>query len=118
LPCREAFDLFATASTFAARVAGIDAGGDDPAVPGFVLRKLENAPLHPEGPLAVAPFAILALLWFELAQMLEDQNAGSLVFGKLNNTSTHQVRKVLIGIADMPPEVGIILLPPCDDASP
>src|SRR5690349_845801 len=109
LPCGIANEFLATACAFATRVAGVDAGGNDPLIPGFVFGVLENASLHPEGSFAIAPFAVLALLCFELAKMLEDQDRCFLFFGKLNNASTHQVRKVLIGMADLPPEVGIIL---------
>jgi hypothetical protein len=50
--------------------------------------------------------------------VLKDENAGSLGFGKLNNASTYPVSQILIGMADLPPEGGIVLLKGRDDASP
>jgi hypothetical protein len=67
LACRIASDLCATASAFSTRVARVDAGGNDPLIVGLVFGVVEDAPFHPEGSLAIATFAILALLRFELA---------------------------------------------------
>jgi hypothetical protein len=50
--------------------------------------------------------------------VLKDQDAGSLLHGKLNNASTHQVSQILIGMADLPPEVGIVLRARRYDTSP
>jgi hypothetical protein len=49
--------------------------------------------------------------------MLKDQNTRPLFFGKLNNASAHQMGEILIGIPDLAPEGGIILLPLFNDAS-
>jgi hypothetical protein len=98
-------------STFPTGVSGIDTGRDDPLIPRLVLGVLEEASLHPEGPFAVTPTTILALLRFELAQVLEDQNGGSMLLGKLHDASTHLVREILIGMPDLVPEGGVVLLP-------
>ena len=49
--------------------------------------------------------------------MLKHQNGRSMLFGKLDNASTHQVREGLISMGDLAPTVYVVLLPFCDDAS-
>src|SRR2546426_10942318 len=101
--------------TFSTRIPGIDAAGDDPFLPCLVLGILEDASFHPEGAFAIAATTIHAFLWFELAQMLEDENGGFMLLSKLDNASTHLMRKVLIGMFDLAPEVYIVLFPVGDE---
>ena len=68
-------------------------------------------------PFAIAPVAIFALLWLEGAQVLKDQDAGPLLFGKLDNASADQVREVLICLSDLAPESRIVLFALRNDAS-
>jgi hypothetical protein len=72
LSLRIASDEAMTTRTFAARVTGIDSAGDDPRIPRLVFGIRENASLHPIRPLRIAAMAILALLWFQVAQMLKN----------------------------------------------
>jgi hypothetical protein len=78
-----------TTSTFPTGVAWIDPAGDDALVPCLIFGVLEDAPLHPEGSLAVSPTAILASLGFEVAEVLKHQDGRSVVMSKLDNASTH-----------------------------
>jgi hypothetical protein len=50
---------------------------------------------------AVATAAILALLWLEIAQMLKHQDRGLMLDGKLDNTRTHQMGKIVVAAADL-----------------
>ena len=102
---------------FSTGIAWIDTAGDDALVPRLVLRVLEDASLHPVGTFRVATTAILALLWFEMAQMLKHQNRCVVLFGKLDNASTHQMCYLLIAVADFAPEIGIVLFAFSNDAS-
>ena len=91
-------------------IARANSAGEHAFMVGFVLGVLEDAPLHPESSFAVTATAIPALLWLELAQVLKDKDGGLMLFGKLNNASTDQMGKVLIGVFDLAPEVHVILL--------
>ncbi len=102
---------------FSTGIAGIDSAGDDSFIPCLVLGIAEDAPLHPESPLALASTAILALGRLEVPQVFKHQDGRLMLFGKLDNTSTHQVRDGLIYIAYLLPKSNIILLSPCDNAS-
>jgi len=106
-----------TTSTFPTGVAWIDSAGDDALVPCLIFGVLEDAPLHPEGSLAVSPATILALLWFEIAEVLKHQDGRPVVVSKLDNAGTHQVCERLIDVFDLAPEVGIVLFAIGDDAS-
>jgi hypothetical protein len=97
------------ARTFAARIARVDSAGDDSLIPRFLLGVSEDASLHPVGAFAVAATAILAFLWFQVAQVLKHQKSGFMLLGELDNASTHQVCEMLIGIPDLAPEISIIL---------
>jgi hypothetical protein len=98
-----------TASALPTGVAGIDTTGEDALVPRLVPGVIENAAFLPESAFAVAPTAIGALLRFELAQVLKNENRRSVLLGKLHNASTELVGQVLIGIPDLAPE-GLIVL--------
>jgi hypothetical protein len=41
--------------------------------------------------------------------MFKHQDARLVLLGKLDNTSTHQVRDMLIDMVDLPPEVDVVL---------
>src|SRR5258708_1906859 len=109
LPLLIACHQAVTTSTFPPSVAWIDPAGDDPLVPCLIFGVLEDAPLHPEGSLAVSPTAILASLRFAGAELLTHQDGRRVVMSKLDNTSTHQVRERLIAVLDLAPEVNIVL---------
>jgi hypothetical protein len=49
--------------------------------------------------------------------VLEDEDGSPLLTGELDNTRTHQMGYLLIHVADLAPEVGIVLFVLCDDAS-
>ncbi len=117
LPLLIACHQTATTSTFPTGVAWIDPAGDDALVPCLIFGVLEDAPLHPEGPLAVSPAAIRASLGFEIAEVLKHQDGRPMVMSKLDDASTHQVRERLIDVLDLAPEVGIVLFALGDDAS-
>jgi hypothetical protein len=106
-----------TASTLSTRVSGTHATGDEALIPCLVLGILEDASRDREGSFAVPTTAIPALLWLELAQMLKDKDGGSLLFGKLNNASTHLMREVLIGVPHLAPKVYVILFAFGDQSS-
>src|SRR5258708_28684030 len=109
LPLLIACHQAVTTSTFPTGVAWIDPAGDDALVTCLIFGVLEDAPLHPEGSLAVSPTAILASLRFEVAEMFKHQDGRPVVMSKLDNTSTHQVRERLIAVLDLAPEVNIVL---------
>src|SRR5258708_13023102 len=91
LPLLIACHQAVTTSTFPTGVVWIDPAGDDALVPCLIFGVLEDAPLHPEGSLAVSPTAILASLRFEVAQMLKHQDHRPLVMTKLHNATTLHV---------------------------
>jgi hypothetical protein len=105
-----------TAMAFPGCVARVDPARDDPLVPRLIFGVVEDPPLHPERSFHVAPAAILALFGLEVSQVFKHQNGCPLLSGKLDNTSTHQMGNMLIHIADLAPEVGIVLLILCNDA--
>src|SRR6266571_2733759 len=104
-------------STLSAGVSWVDPTGEKTFAVGLVLRVLEDASLHPEGPFAIASSAVLALLWLEMAQVLKYQDRRAVLFGKLHNASTHQMRDGLVHVVDLAPEVGIVLFAFCYRAS-
>ena len=110
LPLCIPHDQGMTTVAFSGRVARIDAAGDDPQVPRLIFGIIEDPSLHPELSFAVAPVAIFPLRGLEVAQVLEHQETCPLRLGKLDNTSAHQMRGLLIHMADLAPEVGIVLL--------
>jgi hypothetical protein len=118
LPLLIACHQAVTTSTFPTGVAWIDPAGDDALVPCLLFGVLEDAPLHPEGSLAVSPAAIRASLGLEVAEVLKHQDGRPVVVSKLDNASTHQVRERRIDVLDLAPEVGIVLFALGDDASP
>jgi hypothetical protein len=107
-----------TAMAFPARIARIDAAGDDTTcIPRLVLRVLENAPFHPVGAFPVAAARILAFFRAQVAEMLEDQYACLLLDGELDNAGAHLVRDVLIDVPDLAPQISIVLFPFGNEAS-
>jgi hypothetical protein len=103
--------------TLSGRVARVDPARDDLLIPRLILCVLEDAPLHPVGSFAVPPVAILPPLRPQVPQVLEDEDASSLLAGELDDTGTHQMGYLLIHVADPAPEVGIVLFVLRDDAS-
>ncbi len=104
-------------STLSASVSWIDPTSDNALVICFVFGVLEEASLHPISPFAIASVAVLALDWLEITQMLKHQYSCLILLGKLNNTSTHEMGYLLVYVADFVPEVDIVLLTLCDNAS-
>ena len=117
LPLLIACHQAVTTSTFSTGVAWIDPAADDALVPCLIFGVVEDAPLHPEGSLAVSPPAILASLGFEVAEVLKHQDARPMVMSKLDNASTHQVRERFIDMFDLAPEVNIVLFALSYDSS-
>src|SRR5260370_924824 len=117
LPLGVANNQALATSAFSGRIAGADPAGDDPRVIRLILRIFEDTPLHPERSLRVPPAAILALFRFEVSQVFKHQNGSPLLTGELDNAGAHQMRKVLIGVADLAPEIGVVLFPFGHDAS-
>ena len=76
----------------------------------LVLRVVENAPFHPEGPFAIASFAILAFLRLEVPEMLKHQDACFVLLGKLDNADAHQMSHMLVDVPDLLPQVRIVQL--------
>ena len=105
------------AMTFPARIARVDPTGDDLLVPCLIFGIGEDTPFHQESPFAIAPVAIRALFGLEVTQMLEDKDRCLLLSGKLDNAGTHQMGNLLVHVADLAPEVGIVLFVLCNDAS-
>ncbi len=101
---------------FSRCVARVDPTGDDPLVPRLVFGVGEDPPLHPECSFAVSPAAILAQITLEGSQVFKHENSRPLLSGKLHNASAHQMGNVLIGVADLAPEVGIVLFVLGNDA--
>jgi hypothetical protein len=99
------------------RVARTHAAGDDPLMPCLVFGVPEDAPFHPECPLAVAPAAIPALLWSKLREVFKHQNGRSLLLREIDNAAGNQVGKILITGSDLAPESHVILLPLGDETS-
>ena len=117
VPLGIANDRGMAAMTLSGRVARVDPAGDDLLVPRLIFGVLEDAPLHPVGSFAVAPAAILPLFRPEVAQVLKDEDGSPLLAGELDNARTHQMGNLLIHVADLAPEVGIVLFVLRDDAS-
>ena len=117
LPLGIANDQAMAASAFSGRIAGVHPASNHPQVPCLVFGEVEDPPLHPEGTLAVPPVAILAFFRLEVPQVLKDQNTGPLLAGELDNASAHQMGNLLICVADLAPEVGIVLFMFGNDAS-
>src|SRR2546430_599318 len=84
---------------------------------GLILGILENTPFHPESPFAIASSAVLALLWFEIAQVLKHHDACLMLFGELDKTTAHQMSDLLINVSDLAPQIRIVLFVLRDDAS-
>src|SRR5947207_11346623 len=116
LPLGVTHDAGITAMAFSRCVARVDPTGDDPLVPRLVFGVGEDPPLHPECSFAVSPAAILALFRLEGSQVFKHENSRPLLSGKLHNASAHQMGNVLIGVADLAPEVGIVLFVLGNDA--
>jgi hypothetical protein len=116
LPFGVTYDEGVTAMAFSGRVARVDSAGEDLSVPRFILGVLENPPFHPERSLRVPPAAILALFRAEVPQVFKHEDGSPLLCGELDNASAHQMGKVLIGVADLAPEIGIVLFVLCNDA--
>ena len=112
-----AHDQAMAAVTLSTGVARIDAGGDDLMLPCLILAIAENAALHPVGAFAVAPARIPALFGLEIAQVFKHQDACTMLSCELDNARAHQMGKGLITVADLAPEVGIVLLVLSQDAS-
>ena len=117
VPLGIANDQAMAASAFSGRIAGVHSAGNNPQVPCLVFGEVEDPPLHPEGTLAIPPVAILAFFRLEVPQVLEDQNTGPLLAGEPDNARAHQMGNMLIGVADLAPEVGIVLFIFGNDAS-
>jgi hypothetical protein len=96
-------------------VAWTHAAGDDPLMPRLVFGVPEDAPFHPEGPLAVATAAIPAFLWPKLREVFKHQDGRSLLFRESDNAAGNQVGKFLITGSDLAPESDVILLPLGDE---
>jgi hypothetical protein len=106
-----------TSSAFPAGILWIDPAGDDSSlVPRFVFAVAENAPLHPEGSLYVSLMTIAASLRFQVAEVFEHQDGGSLFSGKLDNAMADLVSKILVTVMDFAPEVHIVLFSKCKQA--
>ena len=96
-------------SAFSTGISGVDPTRENTRIIGFVLRIFENAPFHPECSFTIASSAILAFGRFEVTQVLEYQHACLMLLGELDNASAHQVGDLLVCVADLLPEVGIVL---------
>ena len=90
-------------STFSTGIPRIDPTGENTSIIRFVLAVIENASLHPECPLAIASFAVLAFRWLEVSQVLKHHNGCFVLLGKLDNASAHQMSYLLINVADLAP---------------
>ncbi len=96
-------------SAFSTRIAWIDSARENAFVIRFVFGVLEDTSFHPEGSFAIASVTILPSGRFEIAQVLKHQDARLVLSGKLDNTSTHSMRDLLIDMVDLPPEVNVVL---------
>src|SRR5450759_1364593 len=105
-----------TAMAYYGRVARVEATGDEPSVPRNIFGEVEDPPLHPESSLSVPSAAILALCRLEVSQVFKHQYGSPLLYGELDNASAHQMRNVVIGVADLAPQVGIVLFADRDHA--
>ena len=103
-------------SAFSTRISWIDSARENAFGIRFVFGVLEDPSLHPESPFAIASVTILPSGRFEIAQVLKYQDARLVLFGKLDNTSTHQMRDMLIDLVDLPPELDVVLFAFHDDA--
>src|SRR5260370_11772884 len=106
-----------TASALSGRIARVHPAGEDTHVIRVILRIFENTPLHPKCSFDVSPMAILALLRLEVPQVFKHEDGSPLLCGELDNASAHQMGDLLISVADLAPEVGIVLFVLCNDAS-
>lgn len=103
------------ARALTACIARTHAAGDDPLMPRLVFGVPEDAPFHPEGPLAVAPAAIPAFLWSKLREVFKHQDGRSLLLREIDKAAGNQVGKFLITGSDLAPESDVILLPLGDE---
>jgi hypothetical protein len=105
-----AHDQAMAVMTLSTGIARVHTGGDDFMLPCLILAIAEDAALHPVGAFRVATVRILALLRLEITEMFKDENACLMLGGELDNARTHQMGKGLITMAELAPEVGIVLL--------
>ncbi len=111
-----AHDQTIAAMTLTAGIARIHTTGDDLLLPCLIFGIAEDAALHPVRTFRVATARILPLFGFEIAQVLKHHDARFIFFGELDYASAHQMGKGLITVADLAPEVGIVLLVLSQDA--
>src|SRR3989442_1486245 len=95
-------------STFSTGIAWADPAGENAFVIRFVFGVREDASLHPKGAFAIASVAVLAFGRFEIAQVFKHQDGRPVLFSKLDNASTHQMREVFICSLDLAPEVNVV----------
>ena len=100
-----------TTRTFTTGIARVHPTDHHAIIPGFVFTVVMDSPSQPVGTLLVGAAAVLALLWLEVAKMLEDQNTGPMLLRKLDNAATHQMRVLLIERTHVGPQMRIILFP-------
>lgn len=104
-------------SAFSTGISWIDTARENTRVISFVLAVVEDTPFHPIGSFVVASFAVFALGRFEIAKVFKHQDGCLMLLSKLDNASTHQMCYLLVYVADLLPEMCIVLLALCDDAS-
>ena len=92
-------------------VARTHAAGDDPLMPRLVFGVPEDAPFHPESPLAIAPAAIPAFLWSKLREVFKHQDGRSLLLREIDNAARNQVGKCLITGAGTAPRATLSCSP-------
>ena len=104
-------------SAFTAGIPWIDPTGENTLVIRFVLGVVEDTPLHPEGSFAIASFAVLAFGGFQVAKVFKNENASFVLLCELNNASAHQMGYLRVYIADLAPQICIVLFIFGNDAS-
>ena len=111
-------DRRVAAMTFSARIGRVHPARDDAtSIPRLIFAVPEDAPLHPVSPFRIATTRIPALFRAQLAQVLEDEKPRPVPLRELDNARAHQVRDVFIDVADLTPQVGIVLFIFRNDAS-
>src|SRR5258706_3299101 len=105
-----AHDQTMAAMTFSTRITRIHPARDDSQVPRLIPGIAEDAALHPVGPFRVTTARIPALFGLEIAQVLEHHDACTMRGCEPDNARAHQVGKSLVALAQLAPEVGVILL--------
>jgi hypothetical protein len=73
-----------------------------------VLSEAINFTTQPVRPLAVPAFTVLALLWFEVSEVLEHNDRRTILAGKFDDVAADPMRRVVVDRADVAEPFGVV----------